>query len=41
MANNSLMKPIFKCLEVKILDPIHVSFAAADTAKASNSPESF
>lgn len=41
MVNNPLMKQIFKCLKVKILYTINVSFCATDTAKASNSPERF
>lgn len=43
MDNNSLMKQIFKCLKVfgVFFDTINVSFAATDTAKASNSPERF
>lgn len=36
-----IMKQIFKCLKVKILYTINVSFSAIDTAKASNSPERF
>lgn len=35
------MKQTFKCLKVKILDTINMSFAATDIAKVSSSPERF
>lgn len=41
MANNPLMKQIFKCLKLKILDTMNIYFAAADTAKVSKSPGRF